>query len=424
MSAARCPCPPSLVAFAALASLALGVLSCGDDGAISRDDVAAAPADANQAAIADGAASGGGEGTPGLSDARPANDTFDSGRFRDTASADPGAGPIDAGPAADATPPADPGAPTDTGVASGPADLNAGFIGGACIFDWECQYDDPFCVVEPYGFKAGLCSQFCDRFCPDRDGHAQTFCADPDSIGLGAPRGLCLMQCDTDRSPMGCRDGYQCVNARRFNEAATERAVCAPVPQPRPPAPPPCLQELERLGVAFEPASNPRDSPPGRPDLVCDIDDPVRLQPVLNGVTLRYDSLSREPTALFLSCPMALALVEMTRRLAADGVTDVVHLGTYNCRLIAGTDNISQHGLANAFDIASLRLSDGTVYSVLDDWERYRLQPSTPGGRFLRRFAEGIYRDWVVHYVLTPDFNDAHLDHLHVDLTPGSYLFR
>ena len=39
---------------------------------------------------------------------------------------------------------------------------------------------------------------------------------------------------------------------------------------------------------------------------------------------------------------LALAIHDMAMFLAAEGVTDAVHYGAYNCRVISGTTTISQ----------------------------------------------------------------------------------
>ncbi len=327
--------------------------------------------------------------------------------------------PVDTGTTVDAG-----AAPDGGGTQSGPEDMNAGFIGGSCIFDWECGHQEARCLVDPWGFPMGSCGMFCDRVCPDRPGFTETFCVAPGALGSGGDEGLCMMKCDFAQSPTGCRAGYQCYTVPRHTEPNTTDNVCLPSPQPEPPPEPPCLQQLLDRGVQFQPAGNARDTPDGRPNVVCDIDDPVMLEPVMHGVSFRYSELTREPTRLYASCPLALALDTLAEYLAGRGVTDVTHLGIYNCRVIAGTDNLSEHGLANAFDLAGLKLSTGEEYVILGDWETGKLQPVTAAGRFLRDVAEDMYSSWTFHIILTPDYDAAHANHLHMDLTEGSYFFR
>lgn len=86
-------------------------------------------------------------------------------------------------------------------------------------------------------------------------------------------------------------------------------------------------------------------------------------------------------------------------------------LGTYNCRPIAGSATLSQHSYARAIDIAGFVLSDGTRITVANDW--------TKGGAkaaFLRDVRDGACGLFAT--TLSPDFNAAHRDHLHLDEQP------
>lgn len=91
-------------------------------------------------------------------------------------------------------------------------------------------------------------------------------------------------------------------------------------------------------------------------------------------------------------------------------VVRIEHLGTANCRRIGGdeTGSWSEHATGNAIDVAAFVLADGRRISVLRDW-------SKPGDEaaFLR-----VVRDRacaVFGTVLSPDYNAAHRDHLHLD---------
>jgi hypothetical protein len=105
-------------------------------------------------------------------------------------------------------------------------------------------------------------------------------------------------------------------------------------------------------------------------------------------------------------------------------VTDVVHFGSYGCRLIAGSAMLSEHGRGRAFDIAGVRVADGRTYMVLDHWERNQPSPATDAGRFLRQLVTTLFESGTFNVVLTPDFNADHHDHFHLDLTPEIRLFQ
>lgn len=124
------------------------------------------------------------------------------------------------------------------------------------------------------------------------------------------------------------------------------------------------------------------------------------------------------PTNLGVACPVAAALSMLEwdviqpaaqRRFGAR-VTRIDHFGSYNCRRIAGRDNIhwSEHATADAIDIAGFRLADGTRVTVARDWRG--------GGAkalFLRDVRDGACTLFAT--TLSPDYNAAHADHLHLD---------
>lgn len=118
------------------------------------------------------------------------------------------------------------------------------------------------------------------------------------------------------------------------------------------------------------------------------------------------------------TCPLAVswAMFELhvlqpaARRHLGREVSRVEHFGTYACRNLYHRDSgrRSEHATANAIDIAGFRLADGTRISVLADWN---------GSRSRAAFLRAL-RDGACHYfdvVLTPDYNEAHRDHFHLD---------
>lgn len=94
-----------------------------------------------------------------------------------------------------------------------PAD---GWIGDGCSASLQCG--DLECLTDLPG---GLCSEVCERFCPDRAGAAATFCVD---LGF-SDGGRCVAACAGDGD---CREGYACTEMPRFNEPETAKTVCVP----------------------------------------------------------------------------------------------------------------------------------------------------------------------------------------------------
>lgn len=89
-------------------------------------------------------------------------------------------------------------------------------------------------------------------------------------------------------------------------------------------------------------------------------------------------------------------------------------MGSYSCRTIAGSAKLSQHAHANAIDIAAFVLADGRRISVKQGWS---------GTNQERAFLRTIHASACKRFgtVLGPDYNAAHRDHLHVDMSGQGY---
>ena len=93
-------------------------------------------------------------------------------------------------------------------------------------------------------------------------------------------------------------------------------------------------------------------------------------------------------------------------------VRQSLHLGTYVCRRIAGSQTrFSQHATANAIDVTGFVLADGRRITLLKDWTG-----SGSEAAFLRALRDGACG--VFNGVLGPEFNAAHADHFHLDNGP------
>lgn len=130
------------------------------------------------------------------------------------------------------------------------------------------------------------------------------------------------------------------------------------------------------------------------------------------------DAIAFAPPGVVTSCPVAASLAVFERhvvQLAAQRhfgsrVAAVDHAGSYSCRRIYGRSDgaYSEHATANAFDIIGFRLGDGRSISVLKDW-----RSGGPEAVFLREVRDEGCRLFAT--VLSPDYNEAHRDHLHLD---------
>jgi hypothetical protein len=166
-----------------------------------------------------------------------------------------------------------------------------------------------------------------------------------------------------------------------------------------------CRAHLRRAGIRFV-------ALPRRRGEKCRYDDAVRLS-AGGSLTMGY-----RPADLGSSCPVAagLALWEWNfvqpaaLRHFGSKVAVVEHYGSYSCRRLYGRSEgaWSEHASANAVDIAAFRLADGRRVSVAGDW-----QGGGTKARFLRDVRDGACRLFAT--TLSPDYNAAHRDHLHLD---------
>jgi hypothetical protein len=119
------------------------------------------------------------------------------------------------------------------------------------------------------------------------------------------------------------------------------------------------------------------------------------------------------------TCPLAAAwalfethvLLPAARQHLAQDIVRVTHLGTYACRNVNNRPEgrRSEHATANAIDIAGFVLADGQRIAVKDDWSG-----TNPNRAFLRAIRDGACG--IFDVVLSPDYNEAHHDHLHLDM--------
>ncbi|QAY76243.1 extensin family protein [Sphingosinicella sp. BN140058] len=126
-----------------------------------------------------------------------------------------------------------------------------------------------------------------------------------------------------------------------------------------------------------------------------------------------------------MTCPLARQFARWTREALQTNarvwlktrVVKIESFGTYSCRPINGQagNRLSEHGRANAVDIAAFVLEDGRRITVLGGWNG----PDEDVRRFLRAVHQAGCRRFGI--VLGPDANALHRDHLHFDMGRGPY---
>lgn len=124
------------------------------------------------------------------------------------------------------------------------------------------------------------------------------------------------------------------------------------------------------------------------------------------------------PADLGVSCPVAAALSmwewnsvqPAAERLFGSPVRRIETFGSYSCRRLYGRDSgaWSEHATADAVDVAGFVLADGRRITVAREW-----RGDDPEARFLRAVRDGACDLFAT--TLSPDYNTAHRDHLHLD---------
>jgi hypothetical protein len=125
--------------------------------------------------------------------------------------------------------------------------------------------------------------------------------------------------------------------------------------------------------------------------------------------------------AFSLTCRAAISLAMWERHVLQPAarsffnqpVARIEHFGSYSCRNVYGRPNAtrSRHATAEAWDVAGFVLADGRRIRVASDW-----RTTAPEAAFLRAARDGACRFF--DGVLSPDYNQAHHDHLHLDRGP------
>jgi hypothetical protein len=165
---------------------------------------------------------------------------------------------------------------------------------------------------------------------------------------------------------------------------------------------PACRSVLERSDIAYTALDPQGEGACARPDRT------------------RLDAYPLAPDRPPTTCPVAIAM-ELWQRDSLDpaatelfgsGIARVEHLGAYSCRRLYGRGSgaWSEHATGNAIDISAFVLEDGTRISVLRDWDDGSIEQD-----FLRRVRDGACDSFST--VLSPDYNAAHADHFHLDMS-------
>jgi hypothetical protein len=165
-----------------------------------------------------------------------------------------------------------------------------------------------------------------------------------------------------------------------------------------------CQADLRREGVDFQPLPD-RQFAPG-----CGLVGTVKLLDI--GVPTTNLGAVRCGEARAYAFWARNAVAPAAYQILGSELAKIESMGSYSCRNTVGTSGparLSGHATANAIDIGGFVLKDGRRITVLDDWAS-----ADPA---IHQFWDVIRRSACRRFgtVLTPDYNAAHRNHLHLE---------
>jgi hypothetical protein len=173
---------------------------------------------------------------------------------------------------------------------------------------------------------------------------------------------------------------------------------------------PDCKAELERRGVDFK--SVKKDG----------IAIGVEIHGALGGV--QFTAADR---TLVIDCSLAVSLDEAGKYLRDLGVEKATFSSAYSKRNVRGTNRPSKHSYGLAVDVHTFQTAALGVLRVDKDYEQGLGdeadcvgRPFTQGGAILKIMQCQLVRSGLFHLVLSPDYDDAHHDHFHLEAKPWS----
>ena len=170
-----------------------------------------------------------------------------------------------------------------------------------------------------------------------------------------------------------------------------------------------CHAELDARGVDWKPAAR------------SGITDAVTVRGRLGGVAWTPPG----KTPLVIDCSLAVSLAEAGRYFLAVGVTEARWSSAYSVRNVRGSGKRSKHAFGLAIDLPRLIGAElGSLAVALDfepglgDSVDCVGQPLTQGGAVLKVLQCQLVRSGLFYLVLSPDYDDAHHDHFHLEARP------
>lgn len=146
----------------------------------------------------------------------------------------------------------------------------------------------------------------------------------------------------------------------------------------------------------------------------------IEVTSALGGITYTSDG-----AGLILDCSLAVSLDEAGRYLTALGFTQAYYSGAYSRRNVRGTNRPSKHSFGLAIDVHRFTGAQLGTVRVDRDFEQGlgdQLDcigaPLTEAGAALKIAQCQLVNSGLFSLVLSPDYDDAHYDHFHLEVVP------
>jgi hypothetical protein len=177
-----------------------------------------------------------------------------------------------------------------------------------------------------------------------------------------------------------------------------------------------CESELKKRGIAYTRVEEARG-----------VVAPLRLDGPLSGVKFRSNlpaSKARTSPYDVYDCRLVLALDDFAKMLAKHDIVEVMHLSVW--RPVSAKTTLKgpgrRHTGALAIDAAIFKTSDGKSLSVEKDFHGRigaKPCPAPETASELRKIACEASQAQLFNVLLTPDYNWAHRNHFHLEVTAG-----
>jgi len=150
-------------------------------------------------------------------------------------------------------------------------------------------------------------------------------------------------------------------------------------------------------------------------ELLTPVPSPVALDGAVAGVTFHSMHTDRE---VEMACELAVRLPAIAQILKRHGVRVVNVLSSYR-----EEPRTSFHTFGLALDLAAFRTRDSVLvvskhFELTPGEETCNAQPATEEGKALLAIACDLAASNLVSSVLTPNYNEGHRDHFHLDVRP------